>query len=229
MKRELLIYRAVFAQEVELNEKDLIIIGDGGHANVLIDIIESSTDYNIIGLTSKESSNGSRYGYPILGDDNVIDLYLSRGLTNIAIGVGAYMDNTYRDSLFHKMRKKGLNVVNLIHKSSHLGRNVKFGCGAVIFPGVILNSNVTVGNNVIIATGSTVDHDSIIEDSVLISAGVTVGAATKIGQRVLIALGAKLISHVEVAESTLIGAGAVVVKDIKISGKYFGIPAKLRG
>lgn len=209
-----------------MDEKDLIIIGDGGHASVLIDIIESSTDYNLIGLTSKESSKGSRYGYPILGDDNVIDLYHSRGLKNVAIGVGAYIDNTYRDLLFKRMIQKGLNVVNLVHKSSYIGRDVKFGCGTVIFPGVVLNPNVTLGNNVIIATGSTVDHDSVIEDSVLISAGVTIGASTKIGKGVLIALGAKVISHVGVADSSLIGAGAVVVKDIVEVGKYFGLPAK---
>jgi sugar O-acyltransferase (sialic acid O-acetyltransferase NeuD family) len=216
----------VFAQEGELDEKDLIIIGDGGHASVLIDIIESSTEYNLIGLTSKESSKGSRYGYPILGNDNVIDLYHSRGIKNIAIGIGAYTDNSYRDLLFNKLLQKGFNIVNLIHNSSHIGRDVKFGCGAVVFPGVILNSNVTVGNNVIIATGSTVDHDTVIEDSVLISAGVTIGASTRIGKKVLIALGAKVISHVGIVESTLIGAGAVVVKDIVEVGKYFGLPAK---
>jgi sugar O-acyltransferase (sialic acid O-acetyltransferase NeuD family) len=212
-----------------MHEKDLIIIGDGGHARVLIDIIESSTEYNLIGMTSKDSSDCSKYGYPILGNDDVLDLYHSKGFKNIAIGIGAYTDNSFRDILFNKMLQKGFNVVNLIHKSSHIGRDVKFGYGAVIFPGVILNSNVTVGNNVIIATGSTVDHDTIIEDSVLISAGVTIGASTKIGKRVLIALGAKVISHVGIIESTLIGAGAVVVKDIVEVGKYFGLPAKRIG
>jgi sugar O-acyltransferase (sialic acid O-acetyltransferase NeuD family) len=209
-----------------MKKEKIILIGSGGHALIVADIIESSTNYQIIGVVTKDSNIKEFRGYPILGNDDVLDYYKQNGIKNIAFGIGAYKTNDFRELVFNSLKAKGFNIVTLIHKSAIICSNVEIGEGCIVFPGVIVNTSAKIGNNVIIATSSSIDHETILEDHVLISAGVTIGAYSKIKRKTIIALGAKVISGIEIGEDVLIGAGSVVVKDCKEPGIYLGIPAK---
>ena len=209
-----------------MNKEKIILIGSGGHALIVTDIIESSTNYRIIGVTTKDVNIKEFRGYPILGNDDVLDYYKQIGINNIAFGVGGYNTNNSSALIFDSLKAKGFNIITLIHKSAIICSKVKIGEGCIIFPGVVVNTSAKIGDNVIIATSSSIDHESTLEDHVLISAGVTVGAYSIIKRKALIALGAKVISGIEIGENVLIGAGSVVVKDCKEPGTYLGIPAR---
>ena len=204
----------------------LIIVGDGGHAKVIIDIILKMDKYKILGVTSKQKKEGMFFGVPILGSDDILKRYYDEGCKNIVIGLGGFKDNLLRTKIFNEYYEKGFNIVNIIDPSSIISPTVKLGMGVVIFPGVILNTEVRINNNVIIATGSSIDHESIIEENSLISAGVTIGANTILRSGVLCALGSKVVSAIEIGKNTLIAAGAVVVNDLPNNSRVFGIPAK---
>jgi sugar O-acyltransferase (sialic acid O-acetyltransferase NeuD family) len=206
--------------------KKLIVIGSGGHAGVVIDIIETSTDYKIIGVTTKDDEIREFIGYPVLGNDDILFEFKNNGINKVAIGIGGYRNNALREKSYNFLKSHGLEPVKLIHKSAVISRSVSIGEGSVVFPGVVMNTHVKIGNNVIVATSSSIDHETIIEDHVLVSAGVTIGAYAKIGSGSLIALGVKIISGINVCSNALVGAGAVVVKDITEPGLYLGIPAK---
>lgn len=209
-------------------KEDIIILGTGGHAAVLIDIIESAGKYNIIGVTDISTAQGTTYkGYTILGNDSILEDYFNRGCRNVAIGVGGYKNNIFRSDLFKKMKKIGFKIPSHIHPSANISKTVEVGEGSVIFSGVNINSNVVIGQNNIIATGSNIDHNTVLSNDVLISAGVTVGGYVKISEKVLCALGCNVISGVEIGSEILVGAGAVVVKSIYQRGTYLGTPARL--
>ena len=207
--------------------KKILVIGSGGHAKVVIDLIESSTTFEIVGIVTKNQNIEHFMGYPVIGDDSVLDGYKRNGIDAIAIGVGGYKDNEQRENIYNLVIIKGFIPVTLVHHSVILGRDVSMGRGCVVFPGVVINTDVKIGNNVIVATSSSVDHETVVEDHVLISAGVTIGANTIIKKGALIALGAKIVSGVTIEEKIIIGAGAVVVNDCKALGMYLGIPAKM--
>ncbi|HSV88017.1 MAG TPA: NeuD/PglB/VioB family sugar acetyltransferase [Bacteroidales bacterium] len=208
-------------------KQDIILVGSGGHAKVVVDIMDEMGSFNIVGITSKELNPGSVFqGYPVLGNDSVLSEYQRRGIKYVAMGIGGYRDNSQRKNVFEFIKALGLSFINIIHPSAIVSKTVKLGEGVVIFPGAVLNTDVFVGNNTIIATGSTIDHETEIGNHVLVSAGVTVGAYSKIEDNVLIALGAKIISGVYIKANALVAAGAVVVKDVEKSERVFGIPAK---
>ena len=207
-------------------KEKVIIIGDGGHAKIVIDILYEMNKYDILGITSKNNDKKEFYGLPILGNDEVLLEFKNKGIHNIAIGIGGFKDNGLRTRVFDKFSLMGFNIVNVIHPKAIISKSVKLGKGNVIFAGVILNPDVKLGNNVIVATGSTIDHETIVEDNCLISAGVTIGANTKIGNGSLCALGSKIISDVSIGKSVLVAAGAVVVNNIKDGTRVFGVPAK---
>jgi UDP-perosamine 4-acetyltransferase len=207
--------------------KEIIVIGSGGHAKVVIDIIHEMEDCQIVGITSISLKLGSFFcGYPILGDDNILNEYRDKKNLLIAMGLGGYKDNILREKVFNLVKSIGFDFINVIHPSAIISRTVKMGEGIVIFPGVVINTDVELGNNIIVATGSTIDHETVVNDHTLISAGVTVGAYSSLGQGTLLALGSKVISGVTVGSYSLVAAGAVVVNNIGQNQRVFGVPAK---
>lgn len=209
--------------------KDIIVIGSGGHAKVIIDIIHEMQKYNIVGITSNSLSTGETFlGYKVLGDDNILETHFTPENIQVAMGLGGHTDNIIRKKVFEKVKSLGYTFINVIHPFSSISKTAKIGEGVAIFPNVALNSHAEIGDNVIIITGSTVDHETIVGDHVLISAGVTVGAYSIIENEVLLALGSKVVSGITIRQNSLIAAGAVVVKNTPENSKMFGIPAKER-
>ena len=204
----------------------LAIVGAGGHAKVVLDILKEMNNYEIVGVTTNEISDKKDFcGYPILGDESILSDLIVNGVTHVAIGVGGFRNNYSRQHVYAKVKAIGFQIVSAVHPSAVISKTVVLGEGNVIFLGVCINTDAHIGNNVIIATGSTIDHETTIEDHVLVSAGVTVGANVLIQEGALLALGSKVVSRVKVGRNVLIGAGAVVVKDCLEEGTYLGIPA----
>ena len=206
---------------------DLIIIGNGGHAKIVIDILEERGDYNILGIITKNKGDEIGIGgYPILGNDSLLKELFNKGVKFAVLGVGGYTDNSLRKRIYNNLKKIGFQIISAIHPTASLSKTVLMGEANVIFAGVVINPYVRLENNIIVGTGSTIDHDSIIKDHSLISAGVTVGARTKIEEEVILALGSKVMAGVTICKGALIGAGALVTGEISKPGTYFGMPAK---
>lgn len=209
-----------------MSKPKLILVGDGGHAKIVLDILMEVNNYEIVGVTSCNENNKTFCGLPILGNDDVLREFFKSGVKHVAIGIGGFKNNFLRKSIFKKVNDIGFDIVTLIHPSAVISRSVKIGKGCVIFAGVVVNPDVKIGDNVIIATGSTIDHETTIEDHVLVSAGVTIGGNTKIGEGTLCALGSKIISGIKIGKNVLVASGAVVAKDLEDNIKVYGIPAK---
>lgn len=205
--------------------KEVIVIGSGGHAKVVIDILSLIPNIQILGVTSNVLKSGDYFlNYPVLGDDDSIK-YLSKEI-NLVMGLGGFRDNNLRLKVFNLLKGYGFQFTNAIHPSAYISKTAKLGEGVVIFPGVIINTEAEIGDNTIIATGATIDHETKVGNHVLVSAGVTIGAYCEIEENVLLALGSKVVSGIKVKKNSLIAAGAVVVKDINENEQVYGIPAK---
>jgi sugar O-acyltransferase (sialic acid O-acetyltransferase NeuD family) len=204
---------------------DIILVGDGGHAKIIVDILEASSNYNIIGVTSINKNNNEFLGYPILGNDSILHEYFNKGINKVALGLGGYRNNNLRIKMYKLVKKIGFEVVSAVHPHAIISKSVKLGEGNAIFAGAIINPEVRIGNNVIIATGASIDHETVIKDHALISAGVTIGGYVEIEEGVICALGSNVISGIKIGKNALIAAGAVVVNDIMKNAKVFGIPA----
>jgi sugar O-acyltransferase (sialic acid O-acetyltransferase NeuD family) len=211
-----------------MNKPKVIVVGVGGHAKIVVDILEDMDSFEIIGVTAIDEKGGQFQGYPIIGDDSVLQQHFDQGVTNVAIGIGGFTNNKLREQVYKFVKSIGFQVVSAIHPSAVISKSVKLGEGVTIFPGVVITTEAVIGNNCIIATSATIDHETIIGDHVLISAGVTIGANTIIKEGVLCALGAKVVSAVTLGKEVLVAAGAVVVNDVEDHARVFGVPAKMR-
>lgn len=202
--------------------KQVVIIGAGGHAKVIADIIEKSGDM-VCGFLDDNRQIEEKIieDYKILGKISECeylqcenkDLYFI-----IAIG-----NNYIRKSIYEKYR---LNYYTAIHPNAIIGMQVEIKKGTVIMANACINSNAVIGKNCIINTGAIVEHDNVIEDYVHISPNATLCGTVKVSAFTHIGAGAVIKNNISITSDCVIGAGTVVVKNIEEKGIYIGVPAK---
>lgn len=202
--------------------KQVVIIGAGGHAKVIADIIEKSGD-KVYGFLddSKEIGKEVIAEYKILGKiEECIHLQEANKQLYFIIAIG---NNETRKAIYEKYK---LNYYVAIHPTAVIGMQVHIEEGTAVMANACINSNAVIGKNCIINTGAIIEHDNIIEDYVHVSPNATLCGTVKIGALTHIGAGAIIKNNVNVIGNCVIGAGAVVVRNIEENGTYVGVPAK---
>lgn len=203
--------------------KKVIIIGAGGHAKSIAEIVIKSED-ELIGFLDDNIAAGTE----IIHANNLkvigkVEDCLKYSDCEFIIAIGS---NLTREAI---SKKYTLNYYTAIHPTSNIAVDVKIGEGSVIMAQTCINTNAQIGKHCIINTGSIVEHDNIISDFVHISPRATLAGTVNVGKYTQIGVGATIRNNINITENVLVGAGAVVVKDITEEGTYIGIPAKKRG
>jgi len=210
-----------------MKKDKIVIIGSGGHAGVIIDIIEQEAKFDIIGLIDTSKRFGaSVLGYKILGEEKDLpQLIIKYQLSGCFIAIG---DNWKRSIVKNKIQEiePSFGFITTIHPSAMIANGVTIGSGTVVMAGVVINSNSKIGDFCIINTNSSVDHDSKMDQFSSIAPGVTIGGNTSIGKFSAISLGAKIIHDIEIGEHSVIGAGSTVLKNVCDNFVVYGTPAK---
>ncbi len=203
----------------------LIIIGAGGHAKVIIDILRTSSDYSIEGLVDPQHSGKNILGVPVIGDDSQLEKIYEEGTRTAFVAVG---DNQKRGQISDYVNKIGYTLANAVSRHSYVSSTVTLGKGIAIMPGAVVHPDSKIGDNAIINTGSTIDHDCVISKNVHIAPGCTIAGNVKIGEGSLIGIGTKIIPDISVGSSTIIGAGSVIIANIPSGCTAFGVPVKIQ-
>lgn len=159
---------------------------------------------------------------PWLGDDGEI-LEQSNCFENAYIAVG---QTAIREKIFNQIVSRGLNVASFIHSKSIISSSAYIGRGAVLYPGVIVQSKVSIGDGVLLNANATIGHDVIISKFSTISPAASIAGCVKLGERCYLGLLSGIVENLIISDDVTIGAGAIVVKNISSSGKYAGVPAK---
>lgn len=202
--------------------KKVVIIGAGGHAKVIADIIEKSGD-EIVGFLDDNKEIGTTIikEYKVIGDlNNRFAMAVTKENLEFIIAIG---DNRKREEISHS---PNLKFYTAIHPSAQIGLDVEIQEGTVVMANSCINSSAKIGKHCIINTGSIIEHDNIIEDCVHISPNAALGGTVKIGENTHVGIGSIVKNNITICQNCIIGAGAVVVKDILEEGTYVGVPAR---
>lgn len=204
----------------------IVIIGAGGHASVVADVIMSSRQYRICGCVDKTPQNRlADLGITYLGDDEALPALALAGVQLAAMGLGG-LENEIRWRLFGLASEIGFCFPPLVHPSAVVGTSASLGRGSIVMAGAVLSTGVLVGDNVIINTSASVDHDCVLGDSSHIAPGAVLCGGVTIGDKAFVGAGACIIQGVMVGADSVIGAGAVVVHDVPPGAKVVGNPAR---
>lgn len=203
--------------------KPLIIIGNGGHASVLTEILLAQGE-KIIGFTAlSEEENVFQLRY--LGKDDIV-LQYSKNEIELVLGIGMIGPNSLRAKMYQHFTQFGYHFKSIIHPTAIIAPSVTLGKGVQMMAGTIAQTNVKIADNTIINTGAQLDHDCSIGQHVHIAPGTVLSGAVTIGEGTHIGTNVTVIQNITIGQNCLIGAGAVVVKNITDNKVVFGVPAK---
>ena len=186
---------------------EIIIIGCGGHAKSIIDLIESSNEWKIIGLISKENEiKNSLLGYKVFDTDKNLEK-ISKKYPNAVIGVGQVGLPLKRTKIVNKLKNYNFKLPIIKSKFSFLSKHISIGEGTTLGHGAIVNSNVEIGKYCIINSSSLIEHDSKIGDFCHISTGVIINGNVEIGSGSFIGSGTIIRENIKLPPNTIISAG----------------------
>ena len=198
-------------------ERPYVIIGAGGHAAVVADIL-----YKCGCVIKGFLDDAAAIGTEVLDAKVIgkIEDCVHSPECSFLIGIG---DNTIRKRIAQTFR---LEYGIAIHPSASIGRDVRIGIGTVIMAGCTVNPRTTIGEHCIINTKAGIDHDNCIGGFSHISPGAVLGGTVTVGSETHLGIGSCVKNNTSICDKAVVGAGAVVVSDIDEAGTYVGIPAR---
>lgn len=206
-----------------------LILGGGGHARVLIDmmLLNRISPLGILDIDPARVGDNV-LGVSILGNDDLLPDLLRQGATHFAVGVGSVGDVRPRQQVYARGLAAGLTPLTVIHPAAIVSSYTEMGAGVQLFAGAIINAGARLGANVIVNTGAIVEHDCIVADHVHLATGAKLCGAVQVGQGVHVGAGATIKQGVTIGENATVGMGAVVLRDVPPGEVVMGVPARKR-
>jgi len=205
----------------------LIVVGAGGHARSLLDILLGNGNFSHIACVDAAYPEIDHVqGYPsvkVIGRDENLPTIYAAGFGHALIALG---NNRLRRSLFLQAFEIGFQFVNAISRYAIVSERAEIGKGSCVMPGAVVNAGAVIGENCIINTRCSIDHDCQIGAHCHIAPGVTLSGGVTIGEGTQVGTGASVTDRVRIGDWSLIGAGSTVVRDIDSRIVAYGIPAK---
>ncbi|MFQ5495593.1 MAG: acetyltransferase [Phycisphaerae bacterium] len=203
-----------------------LIAGCGGHGRVVLDILLNAGHHQVVGFVdSNPAMVGRRVdGIPVLGTP--AELSAIRRSHDTAAAIVAVGDNGARRALAEHLEALDFTLINAIHPSANLARNVGLGRNVVIAAGALVCAHCQIGDSVILNTGCIVDHESLIGTATHICPGARLAGRVTVESGAFVGIGATVIQSVRIGYEAVIGAGAVVIGDVAPMSTVVGVPAR---
>lgn len=200
----------------------IILIGFGGHAKSVIDSIEISSKYSIIGYTDVKNKQTYR-GYNWLGTDDVLEQYYNKGVTKAVISIGYVGVESAQKRIYENVKKIGFQLPVIIDPSAIVSSDVVIEEGSFIGKRSVVNSESKVGKMCIINTGAILEHENMIGDFSHISVGAILCGNVHVGRRCFIGANTTVVQNISIGDKTIIGAASTVLSDVASCQKVYGL------
>lgn len=201
---------------------DVVIVGAGGHARVVVDILQQNGDYNIVGLVDETNVDGF-WEIPIIGtDENIQDIF-NAGARNAFVAIGS---NERRKRIISFLEGIGFKLINVISRSAIVSERIKLGTCIAVMPGAVINAGSVIEDGCIINTNASVDHECNLGNCVHIAPGTNIAGNVKIGECTFIGTGSCAVDGITIGANVLVGAGTVLIRDIEDNCTVVGSPAR---
>jgi acetyltransferase EpsM len=204
----------------------ILVIGAGGHAQVIADLILSRArlgeDLQLIGFIDDDAGllGHEILGVKVLGQMRQVNEFEHDA---VVVGIG---DNAIRARVYKQLKASGMTFSTAIHPRAVVADDVRLGEGSVVFANAVINTGSIVGPNVIINTGATVDHHAHIGAHVHIAPGAHLGGTATVEEGAFVGIGSSVIPNHMIGAWSIVGAGAAVIHDVPPHVTVVGVPAK---
>lgn len=202
----------------------MIILGAGGHARELLDIIKliDTGEHYFFDDSINELPDFINGIYVIRQIE--VALRLVQAGHEIVLGVGGVH---LRKKIYRKFSQHEITAKSIVSPSCIVSDcNVIIEEGVNIMHHVLISDSVRIGKNVLINSKVNLHHDVTVGDFCEIAPGAILLGGVNVAENTLIGAGAILLPKVQVGPNCIIGAGAVVIDDLAPGTLAVGVPAK---
>ncbi len=203
-------------------ESKIILVGYSGHGYVVADAaLESAMP--LFYYSEQKSADVNPYGLKYLGNENENDFEGWNHTCQFILGIG---DNKIRCKVAKKILEKEGTILNVIHPSASISKNVKIGIGNFISKNTSINPLVIIKDFCVLNTACVIEHECVISNGVHIAPGAVLAGNVFVDENTFIGANSVIKQGIKIGKNVIIGAGTVVIKDIEDNSTYVGNPAR---
>lgn len=197
---------------------DWVVLGAGGHARSLVDVIERRGDRTV----AVSGTAAADWSVPVLDDDDdAISLALETG-ASIALGIGR---GDTRLAVLGHVLAAGVPAPALVAVTATVSTSATLGPGVAVLEHAHVGPGARLGRGALVNTSAVVEHDTDVGEGVHVAPAAVLLGGVCSGDLVLVGAGAVVLPLVRLGEGAVVGAGAVVREDVDPGRTVVGAPA----
>lgn len=211
------------------NDKKIVVLGTGGHATVVGDIL-LLLGYEIYACVGSSPPNSKVFDncLYIPTDENLVSI-LPNDEVWLVNGLGLLPSTKHiRSKVIEFYETQGYEFISVISPTALISPFSNVEQGAQILDRAVVHAETRVGKHTIVNTAAIVEHHCVIGCSVHIAPNSTVCGGVKVGDFCHVGAGSVVIQGVEIGSNSLVGAGAVLTKSIGENSKVYGFKTKIK-
>ncbi|MEZ8943703.1 acetyltransferase [Vibrio sp. 10N.247.311.12] len=191
------------------------MIGGGGHASVLTDILRQQ-GRDILAVVSPENVSQR----PVFDgishlkcDDDV--LHFSPNQVRLVNGIGVMPKSKLKRKVNQHFLSLGYQFETVIATSASVSPFAKIGAGCQILHSAIIQAGAVLGKHSVINSTALIEHDVSIGEHCHIAPRATLCGQVNVGEFAYVGAGATVIQGITLAAGCIVGAGSVVLSDVQ--------------
>lgn len=200
-----------------LSEKDaqpVILLGGGGHASVVAEILLSQ-GREIIAVVSPEpiAERAVFKGIKRLTSDGDVACF-SASDVKLVNGVGMMPGSVMRQKINEHFLAQGYQFDTVISPDAVVSPYAIIEQGCQVFAGAIVQTGATIGAHSIINSKALVEHDCVLGEHNHVAPGATLCGQVTTKRNVFIGAGAIVINNITICENAVVGAGSCITRSV---------------
>lgn len=193
--------------------KPVLMIGSGGHASVLLDVLQEQR-VDILGYVDPRAAMSG--GFALLQHWTADEDVLQHAPEDIelVLGIGSLPGNGLRKKMYDKFKALGYRFRTVVADSAVVSPSAVLDEGVQLMPGCVVNAHAHIGCNSIINTRASIDHDCKVGAHNHVAPGAVLCGTVRTGAQVHVGTSACVIQAVSIGNDVVVGAGATVTSDV---------------
>jgi UDP-perosamine 4-acetyltransferase len=205
---------------------DLLMLGAGGHAKVLIEAVRALGTMRVVGLLDADATPRTVFGVPVIGNESALARLHDDGVRAAFVAIG---DNATRDRWGETLLRLGFERPSIVHPAALVSPSASIGAGCAVLARAVVGADSRIEDLAVVNTAAVIEHDCRIGQAAHAAPGCVLSGGVRVGARSLVGVGAAVRPNVAIGRDAVIGAGAAVVADIPDGACAVGVPARLVG
>ncbi|OLQ86150.1 shikimate dehydrogenase [Vibrio panuliri] len=200
-------------------DRPIVLIGGGGHASVLADILMCQGKKIVAVIAPDEISERSIFAQLLRGgavhyrQDSDIKQFAPTSVY-LVNGLGMMPKSKIRKNLTKQFLSQGYEFAQVICDSAKISSFSRLDEGVQVLGGAIIHAESIIGAHSIINSGALIEHDCNVGEYNHIAPRAILCGKVVTSESVFVGAGATIIQNVNISRNAVVGAGVTITRTV---------------